>query len=117
MTDLTLFHYTCEHGYRSMGDGIVTLRVKGASGLIWATDLDVPFRDALGLTSNILNCDRTQHRYLIADAERFRPWHEYAHDKPSWFRDPLEQAPGAMPMHWWVSERPAIAHYAPLLPE
>lgn len=102
--DLRLWHYTCEHSRSRIGE-------EGwlqpfASGLVWLTDLDVPVREALGLTSMLLTCDRTTYRYRVLDPSIGVPWTKVRRDFPAEHRDELESAPGAMPMHWFVSALP-----------
>lgn len=113
-----LYHYTCDHGH-SLIDGVVipaTFQTQDALGgpgeYAWFTDLSVPIRDALGLTSTILDCDRTAHRYRVLDAECIRPWRE-ARRVYRWGVD-LEQAPGARPAHWYVSTEPVPVVYDPI---
>ena len=65
---MRLYHYTCDHGRAGIErDGFVK---PGLDGLVWLTDLlDVKrrskTRQALGLTSNILNCDRFVHVFEV----------------------------------------------------
>jgi hypothetical protein len=101
----TLWHYTCDHGLAGIGKPYGWAR-PFSDGVVWLTDLDAPVPDALGLTSHLLTCDRTAHRYRVVDAWAASPWMEM---RPYWDpvrRDALEAAPGAMPRHWWVSPVP-----------
>lgn len=108
----TLYHYTCDHGHQGIGSGTGVLL---ARGLAWLTDLEVPIRDALGLTSVILSCDRTRHRYRATDAlEHVRPWMEVRRQVPAAWVEALETTPGAAPRHWWVSSWPVMVEYDPL---
>lgn len=110
---MNLYHYTCDHAAPSIrkqryviplceqvpGDGVVPWGL-----FAWFTDLDTPDRSGLGLTSLLLSCDRTAHRFTVANATEVERWvnvrrfHPWAHE--------LESAPGAMPMHWWVATEP-----------
>jgi hypothetical protein len=121
----TLWHYTCDHGRDAIGDRgnlvpLATLRpdkrMTWQGRLVWLTDLERPQRDALGLTSHILNCDRTVHRYRVTDAALTRRWTSIARDLPRGYREALESAPGARPRHWWVSENPVPVEYDPIQP-
>ncbi|MGH9252915.1 MAG: hypothetical protein ACRD0W_25905 [Acidimicrobiales bacterium] len=104
---MTLYHYTCDHGAARIGDsGILQPHL----GLVWLTDLDVPMREALGLTSHILNCDRIVHRYRVTDTASCQRWLTYLGRR--WQLD-LELADGARPAHWWVSEQPVPVVYDP----
>lgn len=73
----------------------------------WWTDLDYPFRDALGLTARVLvQCDRTAYRFQARDSHNIQPWitckvrHRYPLTRS------LERAPGALPRHWYVASWP-----------
>lgn len=79
-----LWHFTCGHGRDGITDsGMLIVNPFAASTgvpeLIWLTDLDVPIRDALGLTSNLLGCDRTAHRYRVTDTTGCVPWIDWPH--------------------------------------
>jgi len=110
---LRLFHYTCDDGLRAILKDNSTLR-PGSDGFLWLTDLEFPVRDALGLTSHSLNCDRTSHRFevVLPGWDKTPPW-----PVVPWMElrrmvafaplaAMLEAAPGAMPRHWWVASRP-----------
>lgn len=126
MSSPTLFHYTCDHGHKALGSGSCTLlpltgqRLTPAppagGAFVWLTDLDVPFRAALGLTSVALRCDRTAHRYRVTggDATPLR-WLQARRLFPPAYRDALERAPGAMPAHWWVAGEGVPAVYDPIV--
>jgi hypothetical protein len=112
-----LFHYTCAHrapGIRD--DGLVIPGTKqqrddgspiGAipwATFAWFTDLDVPIRDALGLTMEILRCDRTEYRFRAIEGARLIAWTSV---RRNYVWSPfLEAAPGARPAHWYVSVDP-----------
>jgi hypothetical protein len=109
-----LYHYTCDHGAERIGPR-GTLKPQplvgsGTAGVaVWMTDLDVPFRDALGLTSHILDCDRTAHQYVVHEPRAVMHWTEARKILPRQYVRALESAPGAMPMHWYVSGVPQAA--------
>jgi hypothetical protein len=108
-----LFHYTCDHGHQGIGEGPAGILLPN-DGLVWLTDLESPVREALGLTSHTLSCDRTQYRYRATAAlAHVRPWTEARRQVRREVREALEAAPGAMPMHWWVSAWPVLVTYAP----
>lgn len=109
----TLYHYTCEHGYQGIGASPAGVLLPNA-GLVWLTDLDVPVREALGLTSHTLSCDRTAYRYrAIAALAHVRPWSQARRSVPRDVREALESAPGVLPMHWWVSAWPVLVQFDP----
>jgi hypothetical protein len=96
---MILYHYTCSHAAPQIEkDGFI--RPAESAVFAWATDLYPPVREALGLTSHILKCDRMEHAFRVY-SEHMVPWMEVR--KLYDFRDALESAPGAMPMHWYVS--------------
>lgn len=115
---LRLYHFTCDHGHEQIDRNIVpaavlTSRASGGPGdLAWFTDLTVPQRDALGLTSHILSCDRTVHRYRATDATDLVPWIGVRRFYP--WAEELESAPGARPRHWYVADVPIPVVYDPV---
>jgi hypothetical protein len=125
MSDPILYHYTCDHSAEQIGpDGcLLPLRSRpegqGLSpfhtSFVWMTDLDHPVRDALGLTSHILTCDRTRFRYrVIAGQYGVGPWMRARRSCTAEIVEELESAPGAMPAHWWVSSYPVAVVYDPI---
>lgn len=103
-----LYHFTCDDGARGVRrDRCLRPNPNTQPGLppvVWLTDLDVPDRAALGLTSNVLGCDRTRWRVTVdCDAE---PWPVFARGLSFASRRGLEFAAGALPMHWWVTRGP-----------
>lgn len=113
---MKLYHYTCLHSepdIRREGRLIPWSQpMLDGLHLIWLTDMAWPDREGLGLTSLTLQCDRAQWRVTV-DAQPQR-WVDFARTLPTKLRPArraLEFAPGALPMHWWVSEvgLPALA--------
>ena len=102
---MTLYHYTCDDGRRAIGDE--GLLKPWSHGVVWLTDLELPFREPLGLTSYVLGCDRSQHRYRVTDETTCVPWVKFAR------RDRSIEIEGTKPMHWWVSEEPVPVVYDP----
>lgn len=120
-----LYHYTCRHGYDALQDGGIVkpavvqnpTRANVWTGLFaWFTDLTPPIREPLGLTANFTACDRTEFRYRVDDPDSpdIEPWHVVARRLPVELRRSLEEAPGAMPMHWWVSQSNVAVTYDPM---
>jgi hypothetical protein len=105
-----LYHYTCDHGYDqiSRSDWWLEANPLAVFPLIWLTDLDQPDRDALGLTSHILDCDRTEHRLTVQNDGHVYHWTQWCRLKaiPRHQRDAIELADGAQPMRWWVTPDP-----------
>jgi hypothetical protein len=105
MTEPTLYHYTCDDGRRGIGDeGLLRPH---SHNVVWLTDLDAPIREALGLTSYHLKCDRTKHRYRATDTSTCVRWVDYEH------RSRSIEIEGTRPMHWWVSPEPVPVVYDP----
>lgn len=104
---MKLYHYCCSHSAEGIrADG--TLKPNPHPWLpvplVWLTDLDQPARDALGLTSATLPCDRTEYRVTVdVAAER---WTSLARRIGKETREAFESTPGVLPMHWWVSHAP-----------
>lgn len=125
---MNFYHYTCEHGREAIGDtGKLISPVqlageaafarwpkwqRGLADIIWMTDLDSPDRDGLGLTSNTIRCDRTVHRYRVAGYKPIR-YVTFRLELPKRARDQLEEAPGVLPMHWWMAYTPVPVVYDP----
>ena len=115
---MSIYHYTCAHqAAKMMPDayGNVTLEPRSPGGLLWLTDLATPVRQALGLTSMILDCDRTEYRLELLDLSTVRRWVDVRRSyRELWA---LERVPGVMPMHWYVSTSPErarlSAHWPP----
>lgn len=114
MSSMRLYHYTCGHGRDGIvADGCVRPNVhpylRMLPPLVWLTDLDVPTREALGLTSTWLTCDRTQYRFAfdVSDDSGVSHWPVAAHHArlPRAVRDLLESG-GALPTHWYVAFHP-----------
>jgi hypothetical protein len=115
---MDLYHYTCDHGHDQIDDLVVpatwqTDRASGTPGVYaWFTDLADPMRDALGLTSHMLACDRTAHRYRVLDSVGVVPWVTV---RRMWaWAEELESAPGARPRHWFVADGPVRVEYDPI---
>jgi len=104
-----LYHYTCsDHGLPNIAATGV-LEPRGVlARLVWLTDLATPNRDALGLTSHLLDCDRTEIQLRVPWHRSIRPWWVWrrAHPEHRAWTTELELAPGARPAHWFVSASP-----------
>lgn len=111
-----LYHYTCDHGRQAIGLSGMLLPhgLPGGVQLVWLTDMSTPDRRSLGLTSAMLRCDRTQHRYRITDDTGVMRW--LAVRRRFHSLGLLELTPGVRPAHWWVSLTPIPAAYDPIIP-
>lgn len=114
---MTFYHYTCEDGAKAIGKA-GKIKPNGLAGVgmrfAWFTDLAAPHRDALGLTSNFITCDRTTHRYRVVEDALLQRWVEIRRSCHKEWVAMLENSPGAKPMHWWVSDEPVGAIYDPI---
>lgn len=131
MASRTLWHYTCAHGREAIGESGVLLPAcqlvaddKRAelvaswwpSTVVWLTDLRVPLRAALGLTSVALSCDRTAYRYRVLDPAgcvAYTPFYRRSVLRAGHSVVPLENVTGVRPRHWWVSTIPVPVEFDP----
>ncbi len=104
---VTLYHYTCDHARREIAhDRVLRPMLHPLLGVryVWLTDAPEPDRDALGLTSRTLPCDRTRWRVTVERSPSVRPWLSVrSRFVPSVVAD-LEH--GALPARWFVSVEP-----------
>jgi hypothetical protein len=116
----TLYHFTCvDHGHPGiLGSGFIRPQ---ASGISWFTDLEAPHPEALGMMRVMLNCNRMGVRYRIEDTTEIAPYLEFrlrmereSESEIARYLLALEQSPGALPRHWFVSANPVAAIYDPL---
>ena len=92
-------------------DGVLWPRpqIRLPVNVVWLTDLAEPDRDALGLTSTMLSCDRTEYRVTVAPEAVGAAvwWPVWSRRVEREIREAYEDAaPGLRPVHWWVSEVP-----------
>jgi hypothetical protein len=109
-----LYHYTCAHSVKEIREA-GELEPHGhpllaGMKLVWLTDLDAPNIEALGLTSQILRCRRTEFRAVVEAGETVEHWPTFVRalrkvggDRMLRNIGDLESTPGVLPMHWWVS--------------
>ena len=110
-----LWHYTCAHvAARVARRGMLVpnrqLVLPGVPRLLWLTPADGPtFREALGLTSHYIRCDRMAFRYVVREHDA-RPFLDYARDR-GWsdreWRAELGQG-AADPALWYVLDHAAL---------
>lgn len=103
-----MYHYCCQHSLAAIAASSWLLRPQGPIPVVWMTDLASPDRSALGLTSHLLSCDRTDHRLTVAPDQPVEFWPEYCRRTglTRQRRELLEGTPGARPAHWYVSDQP-----------
>lgn len=109
---MRLWHFTCTHGFAGLGEH-GTLRpnphvlIPDLGPIIWLTDDPDPERDAVGLTSSMLACDRLQFRYRILGASRCVPWASARQLVPPAVLRDLESF--GKPETWWIARNPLQA--------
>lgn len=114
---MKLYHWTClDHGSPAiMASGFVEPRVHPMLDfkLSWWTHIPWASRDALGLSSHQLVCDRMSQQFVAdVDPHEVAAWTEFRRgfmarypERASGLRQ-LEAAPGAKPSYWWVAPEP-----------
>ena len=116
-----LWHYTCDHAQLKIGavgqlipasSQMNLHELLPLSDFVWLTDLGAPNREALGLTSRILLCDRTQHRYRVTEGGHAIWWMDLRRVLPWQWVDAVESTPGARPVHWWAAQDPVPVELA-----
>jgi hypothetical protein len=112
VTGTQIWHYTCDHGAPGIRrDGRVKpnahLLLAGLA-LSWWTDLGREHRHEVGLTSDVLRCDRMAHRFQVKDPAALEWWPRAARRLcvPRAVRDDLEVT--RLPAHWWVAFEPVV---------
>lgn len=80
--------------------------------LIWLTDEAEPERDAVGLTSVMLSCDRMAYRYAVSWAPSLQSWRDVRSQITDDYREWLESY--GKPETWWVSSLPLRAVLSPV---
>jgi hypothetical protein len=112
-----LWHFTCSHrASLIVTDGVLKPNpqpfLRGAA-LVWLTDLDVPDRDGLGLTSSFIKCDRTEFRFEATSHIGIEPWitSRWRQAMTPVDRDDFEFY--GQPLRWFVATMPVpvLARY------
>lgn len=108
---MELWHFTCSHRARYINRDRVLIPhphpYLDDRPLVWLTDLDQlgpGDAEALGLTHELIDCDRTEWRCRV-DAGDAEPWAAWWHGRV----DPRVVSAltfGRRPAHWWVAELP-----------
>lgn len=106
------WHYTCSHSAANIGRRGLLMPTPqitlGYVRLVWFTDQADPDRDALGLTSHHLPCDRLEQRYRATTTIAINTWRAWkAANRP----DPIAVANlenGRNPDHWYVASVPVL---------
>jgi hypothetical protein len=103
------WHYTCEHKVSDIeATGVVlpqTQQMLGGLQVAWFTNMPSASRQALGLTSHMLNCDRMSHLFhvLPVDEHKIVEWGRLRSQLSRSMVIALESAPGTRPMFWGVA--------------
>lgn len=87
----------------------IGLRTAWPGLLVWLSNMGSnPVREALGLTSHTLDCDRLEVCYRVLTPGRCTWWPLWARELPRAVREQVEGSRGARPAHWWVAEGPVM---------
>lgn len=113
-----LWHYTCRHGADGISEsGGVLLPMPqpflGGRPLVWVTSHPEASRDALGLTSRFIVCDRMETLWRVDDPHDCWPWITWVAARGADPRTVAALEVGRRPSYWWVSEVPLRAHRVP----
>lgn len=104
MIPAPLYHYTCHHHADAIvRSGWLDVQARGLWDVLWLTDLDHPDRDGLGLTNHLLLCDRARFRFVVAAPVDVVRWVDVRRRYAPRVRAGLEESPGALPMHWYLT--------------
>lgn len=103
---MRLYHFTCYHaadriGRRGWLRPWANPMWPTVPPLVWLTDLERPERLAVGLTSDILKCDRMEVRY--ATTQSCEPWRAFIERVAAARSMRQLHYPGTQPEHWFVS--------------
>lgn len=107
---MRLWHFTCgDHGHARIGArGVLRPNlhplIRALGPIVWLTDDPDPTRDAVGLTSSMISCDRLQYRYRALGASVCTPWRAFRHRVSPAVLTDLESF--GEPDSWWVCFRP-----------
>ena len=110
-TPSELYHFTClDHGLagiESAGELRPNEHPMIGFRLIWLTSDPDPVRDAVGLTSTFLTCDRTAARCTVTDTAHCLKWHgsNYRRLVHPANLAALEDPRWTRPDTWWISTR------------
>lgn len=114
---MPLFHYTCDHGRDAIGtEGFIAPprihspevaerypeELAWLADVVWLTNQPHPDPIALGLTSEILDCDRTRWRYRVTDSMGCESYMLAARSwlpRSAWQLTVGDHRPGL----WWVA--------------
>lgn len=120
---MTFYHFTCAHVAHKLGRHAILRPPTGQHPIhptfprvLWLTDMarvtTQEDKDSLGLTSEIITCDRTKYRYAVSgkEADKIIPWlgsDARARLSPDLLKD-LEYY--GNPTHWFITFESVRAH-------
>lgn len=109
---ITLFHFTCNHGYEGISKTNILLpnihpMMRGLGPLLWLTDLaEPPSKESVGLTNSWTTCDCLAYRYIVQCKAAIH-WSLVRQRAPKDIVETLESY--GQPEHWWIVRRPVLA--------
>lgn len=108
---MTLWHFTCDHGYAGLGErGLLRPNphplAPELGRIVWLTSDPEPERDDVGLTSEmVLSCDRMAYRYRVTHVSAACvPWTTARGFVNAEFVKVAESF--GRPETWWISPLP-----------
>lgn len=114
----TLYHYTCRHGREAIGERgrVVSIAdhtpdavdrldpsFRWLAFLTWFTDMYPPNARDLGLTHDLIGCDRTAYRYRVLDDRGISRWLDC---RPVWPPTARLLNASGTPGRWFVGWSP-----------
>lgn len=103
---MKLYHYTCHHRHLELQRDLVL--PASVDQPAWATDLDFPNRQALGIAAPCeLGEDRGEYRYRVTGEHRFVRWAGVAQHLDDAVVSRYEVEPEILVAHWWISLKPS----------
>jgi hypothetical protein len=111
------WHWSCEHRAPAIAGDDFLLRphaqvMLGRTPLVWFTSSALASREALGLSSTRLRCDRMEHLFVVVDEDLDKVHTWEALKREPWFApflggaQLLEAARGTRPILWGVATEP-----------
>lgn len=94
------------HEEQSQAFDLPSAQLVGKPPIVWLTDLEEPDVDGLGLSKDLIRCDRTEVRFEVdpANAMRWADYQKLRRPNREWVV--MLQYGDRCPAHWFVSERP-----------
>lgn len=107
-----LWHFTCDHGHDAIGTrGLLQPNqhpmMPDLRPVVWLTSDPSPDREAVGLSSSFISCDRMAYRYRVVPPYDAHAWEDVSMLAPDAVRRDLERF--GDPGSWWLCAYPVQA--------